>query len=493
MSHTEHRSGDLSQNVSEMDADPAAAATGHTKDVNNIDPYILVKDAYKGTGGFRTGEYLKEHSREKDFNERKGFSYYLNYFKPILDALVNPVFKRPPERDSGKSNKYQEFEKDCDRNGTSLNKFMRRGAKKGKRDGVAFVVMDNVKEQPPNQKEAMEKRAFPYVYIKEAAKVKHYEVDKFGKLLSIAFEEKADNIEKDKDGKIQYRQWTPGKWEVFKKYDKEHGFTESIESGTVPNNLLSVIPLFFAEQDEDEYLPHPPLYDIARLNAAIYNVCSELREVQRRQGFSILAIPRTGGGQSPGKSKAIGTKSGLSYPAEAKVGPHFIQPDVSIQEGYMKERDKLTEEIYKQAKLAGVTGVLKESGIAKQWDFEATDVELSEVARICEDGEKNVAGSFMTWIAESFEFEIAYAEAFGVFDIDADIRRAEEFIALGLTPEVVRKAKKMVVTNYFKSLEPKERDELADTIDKMSVDELEQKFNDLKEKLKKLNDESGEE
>jgi hypothetical protein len=449
---------DLS-NTSEMSNDPATAATSSGRGVNGVDVYQLVKDAYKGTGGFRDGSYLIEHTRERDFTERRGYSYYLNYFKPILDALVNPVFKQQPTRQA-ENESWKIFESDCDRNKTSLTKFMRKVAKRARRDGVTFIVMDTTSEQPVSVAQARESRTLPYIYIKEAAKVITYTVSKHGELLSITFSEDAESTEKGKSATQVYRQWEKGKWTLWKKWE-DGQLKEPIGNGDVPGGVLSVIPVYIAECDENEVLPHPPLYDIARLNAAIFNVCSELREVQRKQGFSILAIPKQG---DINKAQEIGTSSALTFPADSHHAPHFITSDTSIQDGYMKERDKLIEEIYKQAKLAGVSGVIQQSGIAKQWDFEGTDTELCETARAIEQAERDTAELFQVWTEETFDFSISYPEDFGILDIDSDIERANGFIGVGMTPEIVTATKQELTRGYFKQKDSADVDALVETI-----------------------------
>ncbi len=451
-----------------MDSGPADLRDKKTG-INKVNVYKLVRDAYNGTGGFRDGSYLVEHKREANFKERQGYSYNLNYFRPILDSLINPVFKRPAER-VYKNDEYKEFEKDCDRNGTHLNKFMKKLAKRGKRDGCVFVVMDTPSEQPISKAEALEKRTFPYVYLKYARDVFEYEVDKSRKLLSIVFREWTGIQTKTGKREEQYRKWFPGGWELYKKIENGE-LKDRIDSGVSPNGVFNVIPVFFAESEEGEgYLPHPPLYDIARLNAAIYNVSSELREVQRKQGFSILALPTDGSQEG---QIEVGSESVLGYPHESRHKPEFINAEVEQQRSLMEEREKLTEETYKQAKIAGVTGVVKQSGIAKQWDFEATDVELAEVARICEFVEAMMCNTFQDLATLNFDFIARYPEQFGVFDIDQEIERTTSFLDVATWPVgVKRQALSDLASNFFKHLEPKKREDLLKEIGQMTEDEL---------------------
>ena len=70
-----------------------------TKDINSVDPLKLCADAYSGMGGFKDGSYLVRHTREANFKQRQGYSYYINFFRPIVHSLVDPIFKRDPGRD----------------------------------------------------------------------------------------------------------------------------------------------------------------------------------------------------------------------------------------------------------------------------------------------------------------------------------------------------------------------------------------------------------
>jgi hypothetical protein len=139
----------------------------------------------------------------------------------------------------------------------------------------------------------------------------------------------------------------------------------------------------------------------------------------------------------------------------------------------MEEREKLSTEVYKQAKLAGVTGVVSQSGIAKQWDFEATDVELSDMAKVIERAEIELTRIFGNWTGESFEAAVNYPEDFGILDIDADIEQADAFLSIGGWPHSVElEVRRKLVIGYFKDIDPDKRDELIKDVEEMSEDAL---------------------
>lgn len=88
--------------------------------------YKLLKDAYYGTGGFASGSYLQKHKRETDENYRIRcrIAYYLNYFAPIVNALVNPIFRKETFRDWSGKEEVELFLNDIDCAGSDIQAFM---------------------------------------------------------------------------------------------------------------------------------------------------------------------------------------------------------------------------------------------------------------------------------------------------------------------------------------------------------------------------------
>ena len=65
------------------------------------DEYMMIHDAYYGTGLFVQGRGLIQHPREsvENFMNRKKLAYYWNYTGPIVNAMVDPIFKDEVRRE----------------------------------------------------------------------------------------------------------------------------------------------------------------------------------------------------------------------------------------------------------------------------------------------------------------------------------------------------------------------------------------------------------
>ena len=284
--------------------------------------------------------------------------------------------------------------------------------------------------------------------------------------------ETVGSTEMGKDAPVQYRKWDSMGWTVYAKLESGE-LLEPVSglSGLHRLGRLPVVPVYSNFLEVNSPVPHPPLYQIAVLNTAIYNLSSEIRTLQRSQGFSILVIPALNGKFPAGFT--IGASNALAVPDTSKFLPQFVSPDVSVLAPYFDERKFLIESIYRQAKLAGVTGVVETSGVSKSWDFRATNVALAQLARAVEDAERHVCALFGLWQgSDEWALTVSYPEDFGVVDLDGEIKQAADFLALGYPPKVNTAVKARVLSYYFRSMSPDEIKDLADAVEQAGDDEL---------------------
>ena len=139
-------------------------------DTNKLNPYLFCSHAYEGDAGFRDGNYLIPFERELFYPKRKTFSAYRNFVKPIINAIVDPVFSSKIIRET-ENDLFQEFIYNCDNKGTDLHYFSKEIATLARLHGVCFVVMDNFSEVPDTRSEAIAQRKLPYIYIQKAYNV----------------------------------------------------------------------------------------------------------------------------------------------------------------------------------------------------------------------------------------------------------------------------------------------------------------------------------
>ena len=303
----------------------------------SINKYKLLDDAYRGSGGFETGEYLVPFPVEKadKYARRQDLAYYINFIKPIIDSHVNPIFKSDPVRDN-MSDTFKLFLKDVDGNNTTLTRFMKKAAIRAKLHGVEFIVIDAPKVDPSirlTRKQIAEERLYPYLYLISPSQVTNYARDKFGRLISITYTVQNEIIDEKGEAKSVQESWT---WTdtICKKVvlDREEVFENTI--GKIP-----VIPLYGVLNATDDLIPQSDLYGIAKSSFTLYNQLSSLSCINRNQGFSILLYPIGDEDEYEDPENdpiRVGVSDTLLY-RNGQQAPEFISPsknpsDMIIQE-----------------------------------------------------------------------------------------------------------------------------------------------------------------
>lgn len=415
--------------------------------------YKLLRDSYEGMGGFLDGSYLIQHKRESNdkYAKRKELSYYLNYFKPCIDAHVSPIFKTLAFRDyKGKGAKsWQQFCDDVDFRKTKIKDLMKQAAHEAKLNGVAFLVMDKELDASPITLAELEenRKNIPYAFVVSPERVNEIITDKHGRIISFEYEE-PDEYEENKTAK---RTFTIDGWKLEN--------SKEIKTGVWNLHCVPVIPVP-SKLVEGNFNPLPPseFLSIAKTNKIIYNMCSWLNEILANQTFSVLTYPSTSS-----DSLVIGTSNALGYPSDASHEPKFIAPSADPANIVSTQITKLQEECYRMAGVVNVTGVRSEmSGVAKQWDYEQTNQVLADFADILENAEKALAELFMRFTGVEFEYRLNYPSDFTISDVNTELNNAEIAKGLNFGDAFDLEVYKKVLTAYLPELSDEDFDKLVE-------------------------------
>jgi len=444
--HTPGGAGsDTSQDIiiQEQTAEPNVSNNYDYRPIEGINIYTFMSDAYYGSGGFRDGRYLVPHTREMFYPDRRSQAYYKNYVAPIVRAMIDPVFNDEIERgayvgetqiDSGLF--VNGFIEDCDNAGKTLQEFTREAVALSRLHGVTFIVMDNYRaeEMPEAKGAALDERKFPYVYFRTADQVEKWETDKFGNLLWIIFvadpEEEINPVTKKPEKRERWERWDDMTWQKLGKNAK--GELVVLEEYVHGLGVIPVIAVYSTtKRDPKNILVDPPVYDIAKINHAIFNKDSEVRDQERAQGFSVFYIQADDAGAT-----SIGTHNFIQVPIEASITPGYTSPDSSILSGLVDNGEKLREDLFRIAGQNGVVGVQdSKSGIAKQWDFLAHEIVLKKTSKIATWTEEQIIALFQAYTGETFEYRVIYPSDFQPQDHIIMLDTIQATIDMGLPPK----------------------------------------------------------
>lgn len=423
--------------------------------------YNLLRDAYFSTGGFETGGYLERHKREteEDYRTRQKMAHYPNYFATIVNALVDPVFKRKPLRDyEGAASVFAEaFLKDIDGKGAGIGEFMKQAGIMAKIYGVAFIVIDNAADEALTVQDALDRRAFPYAYVLPPDKVEDYGLNRMGGLEYIQFRE-VENIEA---GTVNYR-YTRFDREGWQVWGSVGGKTE----GKYSLGLVPVVPLFARMLKDENLFPPPEFSPLAKAAKAIYNYSSWLDEILYNQTFPLLTIPTL-----DAKDITIGTNNALGYPPECSHAPAFIAPPSDPANILLSKIQSTVQEMYRMASLSFVgDNPNTSSGVARQWEFERTNQQLANFAAQCATAEKQMMQIFARWVGGELNYTVSYPLDFGIVDLAAELAEAQAVLDMQLTHGLSEEVLKKVLAAYCPDMSDERFDELVEELRQAETD-----------------------
>lgn len=426
--------------------------------------YRLMRDSYYGDGGYR-GAYLIPHKREteQNYRDRQQTAYYLNHFSLIVNALVNPIFKRRPLRDwTGTASPVAEaFLEDVDGAGNDMDSFMQASALSAKLYGAVFIVVENFQamDLPASMGEALAQRKFPYAYTLDPDRVEGVSIDKNGRVLSIKFRDTAvtSTMGGEKERTVYFDTHS---WAVY-----EDGAL--VSSGE--HNLGEVPVVWFPSQHvkNGELNPTPELYPIAGIACSLYNHCSWLTEILRNQTFPLLTFP-----SKEASDLIIGNNNALCYDGDTvRFQPGFISPPSDPAALIQSQIKNMVEEMYRISGLTFSTTTKQEaSGISRQWEFERTNQRLSAFAKRCAAAEKKILALVAKWMGMDLEYTATYSNDFGITDVATELKNAQAVLDMQLTNKVKVEVAKQVLTAYVPELPADRFDAIIADIEKQETE-----------------------
>lgn len=412
-----------------------------------VDKYELLDNSYRATGGFATGEYLIPHPSERaeKYLRRKNLSYYVNYVKPIVDAQVFPIFKSEPVRE-GTNALYELFIDNVDGNDTTLTQFMKKAAIRAKLHGVEFIVVDMERvDGMVTERDMVDNRLYPYLYLVSPAQITDWATDKFGKLIYISYSVTNTIITDDGDKKSVKEIYTWTETVCKKSVDDEEEVFEN-KLGIIP-----IIPIYGCSNNSDDLIPQSDVYAIAKTNFAVFNALSELRERNRNQAFSILTYPVSEDDdyESGIDTMQYGTADCILYRATTNANrPDFITPPAGPSETIMNEINFMIQEIYRMASLKMLTSTneYNVTGVAKKYENQQLYQSIGELAQNLQDAEFKIARVFGKYVGNSLDnIVVMYNNEFGVEDASETLADATTALAMNICPEFNLEVKKRVI------------------------------------------------
>jgi len=425
---------------------------------SDLEDYNILKDAYDGGEGFKDGTYLTPHWRESAtrYNRRRNDCWYLNVFKPIINAHTDSIYKTEPQRDLNNV-ELEAISQDADGKGNSANVFFKRATREATLQGKTYILVENSTNPETNRAAALEKRDLPYLVLITRNRVEEEDTvyDKFGNILQIKYW-----IKKKVEGKEKkfYKTWTIEAWFLSDEEEK------IIESGV---NELGVVPIVqYYGTDTDELNPMSDFFQVAKAAHRVFNLTSNIQEQEDNQMYSILTLPRSGKDQ-----KSLGTSNALTFDPASSKGPSYITPGVEPIKVLVENLAALVVTMYDMSNLAIIKSTSNTSGESKRWDYEKTETVLSGRALSAENTEQQTWRMIQLYLGLSNDISVRYTRKFTFIDAEKEVQKALDLLEMNLGAVGNAEVKKISVHNAFNYIPEDTTELIFDSIDEQAKED----------------------
>lgn len=395
------------------------------------DRFLL--DAYTGKGGFLSGAYLVRHDRETDdkYAERQALAEYPNYTRKIINIYSGFLYQRQPSREG--SDLYARFAANADGAGTGLDMAMLNYQRLAMILGTVYLIVD----KPGDPALTRQDEKPPYLAVRYPGDLVDWEMDPIGRLTRITFGERVQASKTNST--LQYRTFTRTGWTVHREADGKQAIAEGVHNlGRVPVVCLhSTIPLL-----STDLRATPWSHDITQANWSLYNLLSEMRELFRKQTFSILTLPVVSDDEAQRLAGlTVSTENAITFNPTGGGKPDYIAPPADPIKLHQEALQAAVQRIYELSNLNFVTGV-RSSGVAMQYEFQQLNQSLVDMAMLAERAEMEVAGLVSAWQDETWTGLISYSRDYNISDLAAELQEALDAQTLDISPTFMREIKK---------------------------------------------------
>lgn len=436
--------------------------------------------AAEGVGGFSDGTYLVAHPREyldhkeavpskptKKLLERRKIARYEGWPDTILRLLSGALFRQPPTRRAGDENAAQahpldDWWADVDGLGTPMDAYMAQSWLQAAVFGHVFLLLDrpNVSAQTAADAGRLYLRRYTPLDVPD------WLVDERGELTAVRLLEAVPRATFDAQVGTQIREVTPAGWRVLERHaDGRMAALPKAEGAHDFAGALPIVVLYAKRRPLTPLIGQSVLGDPA-VFVDDYNLSSEIRELLRKQTFSMLNVPLGTGQDAVQVDQAqamLGESMGTANVAFTPQPAQFLSADPANVEVYQSERTEVRRTMFRLAGLpwegdsrdaeSADSRRLKREDLNQTLARYADELQTAEmaIARLWAQAEYGSAWE-RQW--EAAQVTVAYPDTFDSEVLDDTLTRAQLAIALRLGKTATDAIKRTVVGKLLPDASP---------------------------------------
>ena len=337
--------------------------------------------------------------------------------------LSAPKIKK--KRKSSVEDELEEFWKDADRLGSSIDTIMTEVGIWMMVYGQYHVIVDmpEVKKEINSELERKQQGIRPYLTLVSPMCLPNWEYDRNGDLLWLRIKEDTTSeispfTERPKKVVYEYRTWTRDSWHVHR---CEGDKVEEVEKGDHGLGEVPVTSFYQAQKLHLAPISHSFLRDIGPLNLAVLNWGSLIDNEAFERCLNILVMECS---QLTPSEIVIGTNNVLQY-ERGGTPPHFLAASTVPAAFIQTMIREAVQEIYRLSRLGGLTGrVVREarSGVAYKFESQELNQALASKADKLEIGERRIHELHEKWLGREWQGVIDYPEEFGIESVEEEVQ-----------------------------------------------------------------------
>jgi hypothetical protein len=410
---------DLLPQFAAGDEDKKSLEETHSSYKQHLDEWNFLLACYNGAEAMRQAGLLYQNERESKTNHerREKELYTFNYSKSVVDLFNFYQFKSPIRRQLGSLGKlpdWDDFEKDCNRDGDNLDNFMMEQSKMADILGHVGILVDRPKGDFTTAADAAGRWPYLCAYLPQNILDWEFERDAAGRRVLVYL--------KLLDDEGNYRIWYQDHWEVWTIGKSDEG-TEKIDLVDSGINPLGEIPFvwLYCDKSTEREIGKSDIADIARIDASIMRNLSQAEEIISYSAFPMMRKPFKEPGQ---EGDDVGVTAVLGFnPEHPESKPDWLSsecagPLAAIVDFIMKK----IEEIYRASNAGGlaateVQGQAK-SGVALKTEFQLLNGKLIKKSENVVKAERMLIWFWCLWVGQPQLWDDVKVERPRTFEIE---------------------------------------------------------------------------
>jgi hypothetical protein len=416
--------------------DYTALASTHWLYERNRDRWQFLMESYTGGEEYRRAGHLTRYNLETqgEYSARLANTPLDNHCQNVISTYVSFMFREEPEREFGTwegQADVEDFLKDCDMEGRSLDAFMKQTSIWSSVFGMSWIIMTKPNLGAASLGQELEMGVRPYVNLLTPLIVSDWKWERMpGGRYELSY---FKYVEEVVSSISTVREWTRETIKTWIVDDVQKTATMEVEE----INQLGKIPaiLVYNIRGITKDIGISDITDIADLQRSIYNLQSENEQSIRLDGHPSLVVPPTA---------QLGSGAGaiiqLQENSDPGLNPYYLEHGGNGVSSIHSSIDKLVEAIDRIAFTGGVraTGTRTMSGIAMETEFQLLNAKLAEKADNLELAEEQMWILFGLYQNRVWEGEVEYPSSFNIRDDQREFQQLTSAKSAATDPVVLR-------------------------------------------------------